>query len=295
MTDPWKLSDTTDSYEPIRPRGVSLRLAPLILFFLAVLLVVGLYHLLRTSGPFRMVEEVLRADGAVAAAVGGVQECLPWYPLSGRLTKEGVEVEMTVRVRGRMAEGLARARIRYEGEVWRLTALSFTDPRGVSRELLREERKGAVSRDTPGYGDLMAGHRLFRSGDYAGAVEAYSRAIGANPSFEAAYYWRARAYVKANQSRAAMEDFEKVVEINPRNVDAHNWLGWLAGREGRYDECIAYLNRSLELRPDSAWSRYERGRCHYEKGDRASALADAAKACELGNKEACRIAERLRK
>lgn len=276
-----------DSYEPIRPKGVSLRLIPLLVLCLVLLFAYGLFSYLRKAEPFLKAEAFVRGNGEIRSVIGDIEECLPWLPTTIEWKDNRLELNMTLRVTGRMGTGYAKTRLFYGAGSWRLISVTFVEPRGATRVLIQEEKGPA--KNVPGYEMLTAGHRRYRAKDFSGAVEEYSRAIVANPSLEAAYFWRGRAYVKKNDLPAAGNDFRKVLEINPRNVEAWNWLGWLSSKEGKHDDCIAYLSRAVELRPDGSWSYYYRGRCYSQKGETAKARDDAEKACRLGLKEACRM------
>jgi tetratricopeptide (TPR) repeat protein len=81
------------------------------------------------------------------------------------------------------------------------------------------------------------------------------------------------------------------VRLKPDYVEAWDNLGWLASKQDRVEEAIAYLTRSVELKPENAWAFYNRSRLFFSKGDVASALRDAEKACSLGYQDGCRAYE----
>jgi tetratricopeptide (TPR) repeat protein len=83
-----------------------------------------------------------------------------------------------------------------------------------------------------------------------------------------------------------------VVEINPEYGPAYDNLGWLFMRRNKFDESLAHLNKSIELKPDNGWAHYMRGRVYFNKGDLQKAFENANTACQLGNKDGCRDAKR---
>jgi tetratricopeptide (TPR) repeat protein len=67
------------------------------------------------------------------------------------------------------------------------------------------------------------------------------------------------------------KDLKRILARDPDNVDALNALGYsLADHTGRYQEAFGYIQRALELRPDSyfvldsmGWVNYRLG--HYQE------------------------------
>jgi stress-induced-phosphoprotein 1 len=60
------------------------------------------------------------------------------------------------------------------------------------------------------------GNKLFKAGDFAGSVKAYTEAIARDPSDARSYNNRAAAYQKLVALPEALKDSEKAVEVDPK-------------------------------------------------------------------------------
>ena len=138
---------------------------------------------------------------------------------------------------------------------------------------------------------LMKGYRLYRQKNYKEALAELNKAVEIDPRNAEAYYWRGRTLVNLERLDQGMEDFKAAVNFKPDYAEAYDNLGYLASRRGRLDEGIAYLTKSIELKPENAWALHYRSRLFFSKGDVASAMRDAEKACSLGYQDGCKAYE----
>lgn len=60
--------------------------------------------------------------------------------------------------------------------------------------------------------------------DYVTALDCFSKAIKADNSYIEAYYNRAKTYEKLNKKAEAIQDYQKVLSLNPENQDAKTSL-----------------------------------------------------------------------
>ena len=60
----------------------------------------------------------------------------------------------------------------------------------------------------------------------------------------------------AGELGGAAEVFERVLELDPQNVEAVTWLGRIALEQGESEAAVGYWERVLELEPDDATARY---------------------------------------
>ena len=124
------------------------------------------------------------------------------------------------------------------------------------------------------------GARLAASGDYDGAVEAYSQALAVAPDRIAALSQRAALYAAANRFPAALADLDAARRLAPDNV------GLLAQRANvdrqRNDPlaCIADYDAALKLKPGDAELLALRGQSRLEAGDAKGAYGDLAAASD---------------
>jgi tetratricopeptide (TPR) repeat protein len=163
--------------------------------------------------------------------------------------------------------------------------------------LLNKLTKGKELRTskTPEAKDLLRlGHRHYRNKNFQEALNAYEKAVVAEPGNAEARYWRGRALLNTGQFDDAAEDFKTVIRLKPEFPEAYDNLGWLSARRGDYGEGILYLTKSLELRPENGWAHYNRGHMFLKRGDMESALKDFEGACKLGFQEGCKAYEEYR-
>lgn len=68
------------------------------------------------------------------------------------------------------------------------------------------------------------GYIYFRKGEYDKSIQFFSTAISKMPTYKQAYYGRALAYLKINNKDMARNDFEKIIELDPKDKEAANEL-----------------------------------------------------------------------
>lgn len=96
---------------------------------------------------------------------------------------------------------------------------------------LREAEKEKKDRETKAYinPELSAkareeGNTLFKNGDFAGSVKAYTEAIARDPSDARGYNNRAAAYQKLVALPEALKDTDKAIEVDPK-FGEFAWFG----------------------------------------------------------------------
>jgi Flp pilus assembly protein TadD len=58
-------------------------------------------------------------------------------------------------------------------------------------------------------------------------------------------------------SQAAIPDFQKAIELDPKNAEAYLWLGMSLRKEKRDDEARKAFAKSLELNPARVWTKQQ--------------------------------------
>ncbi|MBN2225240.1 MAG: tetratricopeptide repeat protein [Deltaproteobacteria bacterium] len=172
------------------------------------------------------------------------------------------------------------------------------------------------------YGKI--GEVYFEMKDYPKAVEAFTAAILHDTDgffISGAYKNRAYTYLAQGKQKEAIDDFSKVIELDPNNAANYNTRAWTYYEMGQYDKGLpdidkalklkpdvaGYLdtrsniyrglgkyskamddiNRAIELKPDKSYYYYTRGLNYQAMGEEDKALADLKKSCDMGQKEAC--------
>ncbi|HYE13013.1 MAG TPA: tetratricopeptide repeat protein [Pyrinomonadaceae bacterium] len=122
-----------------------------------------------------------------------------------------------------------------------------------------------------------SGVRRHQSGDLAGAVADYTRALEADPDFADALTNRAAARLTVGETAAALEDLTRSIALDPNNAVAYMNRGIAHRALKRPAEAVADHTRSLALKP-SAEAFYNRAVVRQESGEEDLALEDYSKA-----------------
>ena len=94
---------------------------------------------------------------------------------------------------------------------------------------------------------LNEGQRLVDQGMYTEALQAYDNGIVLSPQWTDLYYHKGTAYSKLGMIDEAVEAFDKVNELNPKDgVVAYYWIGRTLFDAGRYDEAIQAYENSIQ-------------------------------------------------
>jgi tetratricopeptide (TPR) repeat protein len=92
------------------------------------------------------------------------------------------------------------------------------------------------------------------------SIRADSRLIGARMNLAYLYL------LKGAPEKTALE-LKEVLRLDPANADASHKLAWLLFSQGRFDECIAFINRPEQPRPLPAPLLVVLGDAYLKKGD----------------------------
>lgn len=160
------------------------------------------------------------------------------------------------------------------------------------------QEQSATERDSAAISERAARRRaeafdLHRKAQPAQAIAIYDELLRDSGEDAEILFWRGMAHWKLGDTDAALRDFRRVIDLEPGNLEAHRSADRILSRQKRWDEVLAIWNGYLVGSPRDAEAYFERGGTHFHKGDLAAARADAARACELGKAEACKLAERL--
>jgi len=73
----------------------------------------------------------------------------------------------------------------------------------------------------------LKGNALMSSKDYAGAIAAYTSAIGLDSTNPVYYSNRAAAHSSSDNHKEAVKDAEKAIEVDPNFVKGYHRLGYV--------------------------------------------------------------------
>lgn len=134
--------------------------------------------------------------------------------------------------------------------------------------------------------DALALYRRGASLDALGqsdrALTDYNEAVRVDPQEPLAYF--GRGILLATRKRAymrAIADFDKVLALQPHNVEALIRRGDAYGQMGEFGRALVDLDNAVSLAPGGSKAYVFRGLIHGRRGDDQSALRDYHRALEL--------------
>jgi tetratricopeptide (TPR) repeat protein len=122
-------------------------------------------------------------------------------------------------------------------------------------------------------------------GQYAAAIDYFTKALRLSPDFTPALVNRASISLLTGDSRGALADANELVRLIPREAQAY--LSRAAAYEalGEYDREIQDATTALSLDPNNADAYYDRGNAYLAQGLYPLALDDYSQAIRLGPRE----------
>jgi tetratricopeptide (TPR) repeat protein len=97
------------------------------------------------------------------------------------------------------------------------------------------------------------GLALARSGDYAGAVKLFGKAVSASPSYVAGFFNRGQMYMHIGDLDSATLDFRQVLELDPQNDAARQQLAEVRSLEKPHGACEGCGSEDLQAKTVRVW------------------------------------------
>ncbi len=129
-------------------------------------------------------------------------------------------------------------------------------------------------------------------GDHIKAQEQFTKALGLNPSSKVQLQIllnKASAEIRLEDFTSALEDYNKAIEIEPRNANIYNYRGLVNFKLGYYLDAVNDYNNALDLEPNSGLTYYNRGMTYLKLSEKQKACTDFHKACKMNNVNACKM------
>lgn len=130
-------------------------------------------------------------------------------------------------------------------------------------------------------GDILRGQE-----DYAGAIEAYDKAIDLSTDTTRVrwllYYSRGIAHDRSGDGEASEDDFRAALALNPEQPQVLNYLGYsLVEQQRNLDEALDMIERAVAVSPDSGYIVDSLGWVLYRLGRYEEAVGHMERAVEL--------------
>ncbi len=104
---------------------------------------------------------------------------------------------------------------------------------------------------TPEYAWFNMGWSYYSMGEMDKAVESYSKAVAAKPSYAQAWYSMGLAYEKMSKTREAVQSYEKAVAAFPGYLDAYFNMGMALVKTKDKAAAVRAFEKVIELAPSS--------------------------------------------
>ncbi|MDO8137324.1 MAG: tetratricopeptide repeat protein [Candidatus Brocadiales bacterium] len=102
------------------------------------------------------------------------------------------------------------------------------------------------------------------------------------PGKEAIYHFNLGvSYQKQGNIRKAIEEYEKVLELDPYNAEAHNNLGIIYKEKGDLDKAVEHYQLVISLNPGMEEARNNLGVIHYLRGNPRAAELEYEKVLKI--------------
>lgn len=160
----------------------------------------------------------------------------------------------------------------------------FSEDKPASVQIKKAETQKPEKRKTPAFSEgkkVDSGNQLIPSGKTL-MEKRPSDAI--RDRFELAV-----SYQKQGETMKAVEEYRKVIAIDPMNVEAHNNLGVLYKDMGKLNQAVSELRLVLSMDPQQEKARNNLGIILYLKGNLAEAIQEFRGILDVNpsNREAC--------
>lgn len=108
---------------------------------------------------------------------------------------------------------------------------------------------------------IERGASLARAGRHPEAVEAFTEAIGLNPSSAEAYYMRASSYTAEKSWGSALLDLNETLRLDPKHVKAYIARGTVHATIGDNRKALRDFDEAVRLDPKNVLAYRVRGGC----------------------------------
>jgi tetratricopeptide (TPR) repeat protein len=114
----------------------------------------------------------------------------------------------------------------------------------------------------------------FESKDYQGAIEDFDKVISLDPTYTVAYAYRGHSKVKLADYKGAIDDFNKAIELNPRFDAAYVDRGYAKNFSGDYEGAQADFTQAIKIDPHYVIAYNSRGEIRLKLKNYREAIED---------------------
>lgn len=129
---------------------------------------------------------------------------------------------------------------------------------------------------------FLLGLAYSREENYDKAVSRQREYLSMDPDNALVRFYMGANLERQGKTEEAILELKKAIELNPKNYEALNYLGYLYAEQGiNLDESIKLIKRALEMSPDSNYIVDSLGWAYFKEGKLDEALKELKRAVEL--------------
>ena len=163
------------------------------------------------------------------------------------------------------------------------------DYHGISIHTIYNDLHGFIThqdRHGAAYTHFYRGLACEKKNEYESAIDNYNKVIKLDPVHVEAYYHRGIAHYHIDEIPEAIQSFSKVIELNPKHAEAYYHRGIARYHINEFPKAIHDYNQAIALNREYVEAYYHRGRAHYHIDEIPEAIQSFSKVIELNPKHA---------
>ncbi|NPU85213.1 MAG: tetratricopeptide repeat protein [Syntrophaceae bacterium] len=142
-----------------------------------------------------------------------------------------------------------------------MAALKLSFGRGAKKEKTPAQtntvpvRSKTKDADSPGEEWRIRGLSFLMKDDFTSAIEAFTQAVSADPSYGRAFHNRGFAAYKLEQFEAAVRDFDKAIDLDPGHAEeagSYVYRGLCNEKIGRHEQAIEDMKLAVTFKNKDA-------------------------------------------
>jgi tetratricopeptide (TPR) repeat protein len=201
----------------------------------------------------------------------------PSKRITGEIVLEKEQLKLRLRLAGRgliadidgvPADEVDQLLAHAAPEIWRVIQprlhawhVAQTEPdQSVVREKMRallRSADGDVAIENTARG--LIGRSYLREGRARDAFEVAEVMVQSNPEMGAAWYLRGLAQFRLGRVEAALEDYRRAQQLDPRAIWVHVALAEVYVQAGRLDDALSEIRKALVMQPLDPWALFHEG------------------------------------
>ena len=163
------------------------------------------------------------------------------------------------------------------------------DYHGISIHTIYNDLHGFIThqdRHGAAYTHFYRGLACEKKNEYESAIDNYNKVIKLDPVHVEAYYHRGKAHYHIDEIPEAIQSFSKVIELNPKHAEAYYHRGIARYHINEFPKAIQDYNQAIALNREYVEAYHSRGRAYYHIDEIPEAIQSFSKAIELNPKHA---------